>query len=77
MPDGRMRCKTGSYPVRSNPSSTDIHVYRCAGHDGMEATPDALDAIGVFLAGRTANITVLSPTSEVQQTLLAGRPVVA
>jgi N-acetylglucosamine-6-phosphate deacetylase len=34
------------------PSYIDIHIHGCAGHDVMEATPDALDAIGVFLAGR-------------------------
>jgi N-acetylglucosamine-6-phosphate deacetylase len=34
------------------PSFVDIHIHGCAGHDVMEATPKALDAIGTFLASR-------------------------
>jgi N-acetylglucosamine-6-phosphate deacetylase len=34
------------------PSFVDIHIHGCAGHDVMEATPKALDAIGAYLAGR-------------------------
>jgi len=34
------------------PSFVDIHIHGCAGHDVMEATPKALDAIGTYLAGR-------------------------
>ncbi len=34
------------------PSYIDIHIHGCAGHDVMEATPEALDAIGTYLAGR-------------------------
>ena len=34
------------------PSFIDIHIHGCAGHDVMEATPKALDAIGAFLANR-------------------------
>lgn len=34
------------------PSYFDIHIHGCAGHDVMEATPEALGVIGVYLAGR-------------------------
>jgi N-acetylglucosamine-6-phosphate deacetylase len=34
------------------PSYIDIHIHGCAGHDVMEATPDALSAIATFLANR-------------------------
>ncbi|MHB1698989.1 MAG: N-acetylglucosamine-6-phosphate deacetylase [Acidobacteriaceae bacterium] len=34
------------------PSYVDIHIHGCAGHDVMEATPEALHAIGAFLARR-------------------------
>ena len=32
------------------PSFLDVHTHGAAGHDVMEATPEALDAIGSFLA---------------------------
>jgi N-acetylglucosamine-6-phosphate deacetylase len=34
------------------PSYVDIHIHGCAGHDVMEATPEALGAIGAYLASR-------------------------
>jgi N-acetylglucosamine-6-phosphate deacetylase len=34
------------------PSYFDIHIHGCAGHDVMEATPEALDTIGSYLATR-------------------------
>jgi N-acetylglucosamine-6-phosphate deacetylase len=34
------------------PAYVDIHVHGCAGHDVMEATPEALSAIGAYLASR-------------------------
>jgi N-acetylglucosamine-6-phosphate deacetylase len=34
------------------PSYIDIHIHGCAGHDVMEATPEALDTIGAYLASR-------------------------
>jgi N-acetylglucosamine-6-phosphate deacetylase len=34
------------------PAFVDIHIHGCAGHDVMEATPQALDTIGAFLASR-------------------------
>src|ERR1700756_2144745 len=34
------------------PAYVDIHIHGCAGHDVMEATPEALGAIGAYLASR-------------------------
>ena len=34
------------------PSYFDVHFHGAAGHDVMEATPQALDTIGAFLASR-------------------------
>src|SRR5258707_6603775 len=34
------------------PSYVDIHIHGCAGHDVMEASPQAIDVIGTFLATR-------------------------
>jgi N-acetylglucosamine-6-phosphate deacetylase len=34
------------------PAFFDVHIHGAAGHDIMEATPDALSTIGKFLAGR-------------------------
>ncbi len=34
------------------PAYFDIHIHGCAGHDVMEATPEAMDAIGNYLASR-------------------------
>ena len=34
------------------PAYLDIHIHGCAGHDVMEATPEAMDAIGNYLASR-------------------------
>jgi N-acetylglucosamine-6-phosphate deacetylase len=34
------------------PAYIDIHIHGCAGHDVMEATPEALGAIGAYLASR-------------------------
>src|ERR1700758_5697518 len=34
------------------PSFFDVHIHGAAGHDVMEATPQALDTIGTFLASR-------------------------
>ena len=34
------------------PAYLDIHIHGCAGHDVMEATPEAMDAIGKYLASR-------------------------
>jgi N-acetylglucosamine-6-phosphate deacetylase len=34
------------------PAFFDVHIHGCAGHDVMEATPQALAAVGSFLATR-------------------------
>ena len=34
------------------PAFFDVHIHGCAGHDLMEATPQALSAVGRFLATR-------------------------
>jgi N-acetylglucosamine-6-phosphate deacetylase len=34
------------------PAYVDIHIHGCAGHDVMEATPEALSKIGAYLASR-------------------------
>jgi N-acetylglucosamine-6-phosphate deacetylase len=64
--DGRVSCiesltASDHERVRANhrfseatlvPAYVDIHIHGCAGHDVMEATPEALDAIGAYLASR-------------------------
>jgi N-acetylglucosamine-6-phosphate deacetylase len=60
------------------PSWIDIHIHGCAGHDVMEATPQALNAIGAYLATRGVGAylptTVTSPREETLHSLsgLAG-----
>ncbi|MDQ2835759.1 MAG: N-acetylglucosamine-6-phosphate deacetylase [Acidobacteriota bacterium] len=55
------------------PAYLDIHVHGCAGHDVMEATPDALHAIGSYLATRGVGgflpTTVTSPHDETLRSL--------
>jgi N-acetylglucosamine-6-phosphate deacetylase len=55
------------------PAYVDIHVHGCAGHDVMEATPDALRAIGSYLAGRGVGAyfptTVTSPKEDTMSSL--------
>jgi N-acetylglucosamine-6-phosphate deacetylase len=55
------------------PAYVDIHIHGCAGHDVMEATPEALDAIGAYLAGRGVGAyfptTVTSPRDETMRSL--------
>jgi N-acetylglucosamine-6-phosphate deacetylase len=55
------------------PAYIDIHIHGCAGHDVMEATPDALGAIGSYLAGRGVGAyyptTVTSPMEETMRSL--------
>jgi len=55
------------------PSYIDIHIHGCAGHDVMEATPEALAAIGTYLAGRGVGAyfptTVTSPRDETLRSL--------
>ena len=57
------------------PSFFDIHIHGCAGHDVMEATPAALDAVGAYLASRgVAAYLPTTVTSTLDETLrsLAG-----
>jgi N-acetylglucosamine-6-phosphate deacetylase len=55
------------------PAYVDIHIHGCAGHDVMEATPEALDAIGGYLASRGVGAffptTVTSSTEETMRSL--------
>lgn len=55
------------------PAYLDIHIHGCAGHDVMEATPDALHAIGAYLATRGVGAylptTVTSPREETLRSL--------
>jgi N-acetylglucosamine-6-phosphate deacetylase len=55
------------------PAYVDIHIHGCAGHDVMEATPDALRAIGSYLAGRGVGAyfptTVTSPREDTMRSL--------
>jgi N-acetylglucosamine-6-phosphate deacetylase len=55
------------------PAYVDIHIHGCAGHDVMEATPQALDAIGTYLATRGVGgyfpTTVTSPRDETMRSL--------
>ena len=55
------------------PAYVDIHVHGCAGHDVMEATPEALGVIGAYLATRGVGAyfptTVTSPRDETMRSL--------
>ncbi|MGC9225121.1 MAG: N-acetylglucosamine-6-phosphate deacetylase [Terracidiphilus sp.] len=54
------------------PSFFDIHIHGAAGHDVMEATPEALGAMGRFLASRgTANFLATTVTAPLDATLRA------
>jgi N-acetylglucosamine-6-phosphate deacetylase len=54
------------------PAFFDVHIHGSAGHDVMEATPQALDTIGRFLASRgTANYLATTVTAPLDATLRA------
>jgi N-acetylglucosamine-6-phosphate deacetylase len=54
------------------PAFFDVHFHGAAGHDVMEATPKALDAIGSFLASRgTGSFLATTVTAPVDATLRA------
>jgi N-acetylglucosamine-6-phosphate deacetylase len=54
------------------PSFFDIHIHGAAGHDVMEATPGALDAVGSFLASRgTGSFLATTVTAPLDATLRA------
>jgi N-acetylglucosamine-6-phosphate deacetylase len=57
------------------PAYVDIHIHGCAGHDVMEATPEALRAIGSYLAGRGVGAyfpTTVTSSKEETMRALAG-----
>jgi N-acetylglucosamine-6-phosphate deacetylase len=52
------------------PSFLDVHIHGAAGHDIMEATPEALSAIGKFLASRgTGSFLATTVTAPIDATL--------
>jgi N-acetylglucosamine-6-phosphate deacetylase len=55
------------------PAYIDVHIHGCAGHDVMEATPEALKTVGNFLASRGVGAyfptTVTSPHDETLRSL--------
>jgi N-acetylglucosamine-6-phosphate deacetylase len=55
------------------PAFVDIHIHGCAGHDVMEANPQALNAIGSYLSSRGVGAyfptTVTSPKDETLRSL--------
>jgi len=55
------------------PAYVDIHIHGCAGHDVMEATPEAFSAIGSYLVSRGVGAyfptTVTSPKEETIRSL--------
>jgi N-acetylglucosamine-6-phosphate deacetylase len=52
------------------PAYLDVHTHGAAGHDIMEATPEALDAISAFIAAHgTANFLATTVTAPVDATL--------
>jgi N-acetylglucosamine-6-phosphate deacetylase len=54
------------------PAFLDIHIHGAAGHDVMEATPQALEAVGRFIASRgTANFLATTVTAPIDATLKA------
>ncbi len=54
------------------PAFFDVHIHGAAGHDSMEATPEALTAIGGFLASRgTGSFLATTVTAPLDATLRA------
>ncbi|HEY1768187.1 MAG TPA: N-acetylglucosamine-6-phosphate deacetylase [Terracidiphilus sp.] len=82
--DGRIRSiSSGEAPGRISgadhfpgatlaPAFFDVHIHGAAGHDVMEATPEALTAIGRFLASRgTGSFLATTVTAPLDMTLRA------
>ena len=65
--------KVLDYPGATlGPSFFDVHFHGAAGHDVMEATPQAIDTIGRFLAARgTANYLATTVTASLDATFRA------
>ncbi len=54
------------------PAFLDVHIHGAAGHDVMEATPEALDTIGSFLAAHgTGSFLATTVTAPLDATLRA------
>ena len=54
------------------PAFLDVHIHGAAGHDVMEATPEALSAIGSFLASRgTGSFLATTVTASLEATIRA------
>jgi N-acetylglucosamine-6-phosphate deacetylase len=54
------------------PAFLDVHIHGCAGHDVMEATPEALHAVSGFLASRgTGSFLATTVTAPMDETLRA------
>ena len=73
--DGEAAAHTRAYDYPGAtlaPAFLDVHIHGAAGHDAMEGTPDALGAIGRFLARHgTANYLATTVTASVDATLRA------
>jgi len=73
--DGEAAAHTRAYDYPGAtlaPAFLDVHIHGAAGHDAMEGTPDALGAIGRFLARHgTANYLATTVTTSVDATLRA------
>jgi N-acetylglucosamine-6-phosphate deacetylase len=77
-PSGSVRGSEGTTGVLDYPGATlapaffDVHIHGAAGHDVMEATPEALSAIGAFLATRgTGSFLATTVTAPLDATLRA------
>ena len=61
------------YPATTlAPAFFDVHIHGAAGHDVMEATPEALNTVGGFLAARgTGSFLATTVTAPLDETLRA------
>ena len=72
-PLGRVQNGVLDYPEATlAPAFLDVHIHGAAGHDVMEATPEALNAVGGFLATRgTGSFLATTVTAPLDATLRA------
>jgi N-acetylglucosamine-6-phosphate deacetylase len=72
-PSGRAQNGVLDYPEATlAPAFLDVHIHGAAGHDVMEATPEALNAVGSFLATRgTGSFLATTVTAPLDATLRA------
>ena len=70
---GRVLSGVLDYPEATlAPAFLDVHIHGAAGHDVMEATPDALNAVGCFVATRgTGSFLATTVTAPLDATLRA------